>query len=164
MNNGLLLGLGALVVGGGIAWLAFNDDTSVTHTGEECWQPGNIDAWGKAGGQTIIILNWDGTFYAVAGAAPSASTKWLVWKDETQQFRTTPDDDWDGAQASPPQPFPWNQAPIDRIATVNFTDWCKAAGLAQSTTIANASTLIGSSRNQTTPNGTILLNFEPIDS
>lgn len=162
MNNGLLLGLGALVVGGGIAWLAFNDDTSVTHTGEECWQPGNIDAWGKAGGHTIIILNWDGTFYAVAGATPTINTGWLVWKDETQQFRTTPDDDWDGAQSSPPKPFPWNQAPVDRLATVNFTDWCKAMGLMPSTTVANAANF-GSPRNASTPvNSSILLNFEPI--
>jgi hypothetical protein len=155
MNNGLLLGLGALVVGGGIAYLAFGarDDGTT-----DCFNPLVLDTWGKEVGMPILILNEDGTFYQGVGASGQANG-FLVWKAGTQSFKVTLDDDWDGARANPPQPFPWDQANPDRLATVNFTRWCANGGIAKAD--ANPA---GGGRNQTFApvNASSLLNFTPI--
>lgn len=157
MNNGLLLGLGALVVGGGIAYLAFGarDDGTT-----ECFNPLVLDTWGKEAGMPIIILNEDASYHSMVGGASDLgqANGFLVWRAGTQTFKVAPDDDWDNAQDG--GAFPWDQANPDRLATVNFTRWCANGGIAKAD--ANPA---GGGRNQTFApvNASSLLNFTPIN-
>lgn len=119
--RGLIVGLMGAAVVGGIAFAAWRDSENDGTT--ECYNPLVLDTWGKAVGANIIILNTDGTFYQMVGIG-TPTTGYLVWKAGTTQFRVSPDDDWEGARASPPQSFPWEQASVDRLATTNFNRWC----------------------------------------
>lgn len=119
---GLVLGLGALVIGTGV-YLAYRDSEDDGTT--ECFNPLVLDTWGKATGRAIIILNSDGSLYQLVGALPPTTQGFLVWKQGTQEFRYSADDDWNNATSG--SPFPWNAANPLLAEKTQFLSWCNSS-------------------------------------